>query len=277
VLINTHNNNRLEFVMKLNRTLLAAMLVFSATASQASVLLYAQNFENPNLPAFNANTGFGGKDASYSSVNDIYPNQPAGFTFAQQWTVETLRVGGSQAWGGAGFQDPQGRAGNYVVGMLSSANDDRLGLSFNIGAYKFFNFQLDVSSIDLDFWGGPFVPTGGLAPAFRLSLYDNPTGVANVGTATLLDSVDITGALSSAPNVFNWTNHIVGLDATGNTNGNVTVVIDELVGGYAALDNFRIVASDTQGDVGQVPEPAALALLGMGMAALGLSRRRRNA
>ena len=189
--------------MKLNRTLLAAMLALSATATQASVLLYSQNFENPDLAAFNANTGFGGKDASFSSVNDIYANQPAGFTFAQQWTVETLRVGGSQAWGGAGFQDPQSRAGSYVIGMLSSANDDRLGLSFNIGAYKFFNF--------------------------------------------------------------------------GNTNGNVTLVIDELVGGYAALDNFRIVASDTQGDVGQVPEPAALALLGMGMAALGLSRRRRHA
>ena len=263
--------------MKLSRTFLAAMLAFSATATQASVLLYSQNFENPDLPAFNANTGFGGKDASYSSVNDIYANQPAGFTFAQQWTVETLRVGGNQAWGGAGFQDPQSRAGSYVIGMLSSANDDRLGLSFNIGAYKFFNFQLDISSIDLNFWGGRFVPTGGLAPSFRLSLYDNPTGVANVGTATLLDSVDITGVLSSAPNVFNWTNHIAGLDTTGNTNGNVTLVIDELVGGYAALDNFRIVASDTQGDVGQVPEPAALALLGMGMAALGLSRRRRSA
>lgn len=274
MLIDSYKTNHPEPVMKLNRTFLAAMLAFSATATQASVLLYSQNFENPDLAAFNS---FAGPDASAASVNSIYANQPAGFTFAQQFTVETLRVGGNQAWGGAGFQDPQSTAGSYVVSMLSHAQNDLLGLSFNIGAYKFFNFQLDISSIDLNFWGGRFVPTGGLAPSFRLSLYDNPTGVANVGTATLLDSVDITGVLSSAPNVFNWTNHIAGLDTTGNTNGNVTLVIDELVGGYAALDNFRIVASDTQGDVGQVPEPAALALLGMGMAALGLSRRRRHA
>lgn len=267
------NNNYWVIVMKLNRVLLATMLAFTATASQASVLLYSQNFENPNLTAFNS---FAGPDASAASVNSIYANQPAGFTFAQTNTVETLRVGGNQAWNGAGFQDPQNRAGSYVISMLSAVQNDLLGLSFNIGNYKFFNFQLDISSIDLNFWGGPFVPQGGLAPVFRLSLYDNPTGTPNVGTSTLLDSVDITGLVSSAPNVFNWTNHIVGLDTTGNTNGNVTLVIDELVGGYAALDNFKIVASDTQGDVGQVPEPASLALLGLGLAALGFSRRRRS-
>jgi len=245
-----------------------------AGVSQATTVLYTQNFENPNLTAFNA---FSGPDASYASVNSIYNNQPAGFSFAQQYTVETLRVGGTQAWGGAGFVDPQNKAGQYVISMLSNANDDLLGLSFNIGAYQFLNFQLDVSSIDLNFWGGRFVPNGGLAPSFRLSLYDNPTGAVGLGTSTLLDSVDIAGALSASPNIFNWTNHIVGLDAAGNTNGNVTLVIDELSGGYAALDNFRIAASDIQGNVGgQVPEPASLALLGLGLAGLGFSRRRKS-
>jgi hypothetical protein len=90
--------------MKLNHILLAAMLAFSATSAQASVVLYTQNFENPNLTAFNLSAG---PDASSSSVNSIYANQPAGFTFAQQFTVDSLRVDGNQAWGGAGFQDPQ--------------------------------------------------------------------------------------------------------------------------------------------------------------------------
>ena len=41
--------------------------------------------------------------------------------------------------------------------------------------------------------------------------------------------------------------HIMGdlpmLDAAGNTNGNVILQIDLLVGGYAAMGNFRIAAS----------------------------------
>lgn len=53
--------------------------------------------------------------------------------------------------------------------------------------------------------------------------------------------------------------------------------IDELVGGYAALDNFLITASDTSGDVGQgqAPEPATLALLSFGLAAFAGKRRRK--
>lgn len=253
---------------------IAALLsIFAfAGASQAATTLYTQDFESPDLVAFNA---FAGPDASASSVNSIYSNQPVGFSFAQAFTVETLRVGGNQAHGGAGFVDPQNRAGQYVISMLSSAQNDLLGLSFNVGAYKFLNFQVDVSSIDLNFWGGPFVPLGGQAPSFRFSLYDNPTGQVGLGTGALLDFVDITGVLSASKNTFNWTNHIVGLDATGNANGNVTLVIDELAGGYAALDNFKIVASDIPGDVGgQIPEPASLALLGLGLVGLGFSRRR---
>ena len=51
-----------------------------------------------------------------------------------------------------------------------------------------------------------------------------------------------------------------------------------LQGGYAAMDNLLIAASDTAGDVGGggqgVPEPLSIALLGIGLAALRVTRRR---
>ncbi|MDO9596159.1 MAG: PEP-CTERM sorting domain-containing protein [Azoarcus sp.] len=250
-------------------------------ANAASVVLYDQDFESP--------TGFvndGGDVNIFRQVNQLYGDQPAGFAFAQTNTVETLLVGGSQAWAAAqggvgGFKDPQGIAGNHVLGMLSSFQNDLLGLAFNVEDYNFLNFRLNVSSIDLDRWSGPFVPTGGVAPVFRLSLFDNPSGANGVGGGglVLLDTYTITGLVAPNKWTFNWSEFTVALDSSGNTNGNVILQIDLLEGGYAALDNFRIAASDTPGDVGeddstQVPEPYSLALLGIGLAGLGVMRRR---
>ena len=257
-----------QLVTKLGLVLCAVTLV-GATA-QASTLLYSQNFEAPNPGSFvNDISTFGvlgpGDVNIRNPVNLLYGGQPSGFVFAQRFTVETLLVNGGNAWG-TGFLDPQGRAGRYTLGMLSDFQDDLLGLSFNVGANRFLNFQLDISSIDLDRWGGPFVPVGGQAPRFKISLYDNPSGTAGVFGSALLSSVTVDGAVSALKNTFIWTNQIVALDASGNTNGNVIVQIDLIQGGYAALDNFRIVASDSEGDVGgTVPVPSTLLLLAFGL------------
>jgi hypothetical protein len=241
--------------------ILIALTAFCTQSSEASTVLYVQNFENP--------TGFvndGGDVNIYRSVNQLYGNQPAGFSFAQQNTVETLRVGGTQAWG-TGFRDPQGIAGNYALGLLSSWENDLLALSFDIEAYRYLNFRVDISSIDLDRWGGPFVPVKGEAPSFRFTLYDNPTGITGLGSGAVLSTFDVSGT-ASARNTFDWTNVVAGLDATGNTNGKVTLRIDLLSGGYAAMDNFVIAASDRAGDVPPVPEPSSWISLGMGLAIL---------
>lgn len=251
--------------------ILIAFMFVSLSSVNATTILYNQSFENP--------TGFvndGGDVNIFRTVNQLYGGQPVGFQFAQNFTVETLLVGGTQAWG-TGFLDPQGRAGSYALGMLSDTQNDLLGLSFNVGSFNYLNFQLDISSIDLDRWGGPFVPTGGLVPTFRLSLYDNPSGAVGLGAGTLLDFIDITGLLSPQKNTFNWSNHIIALDAASNTNGNVILRIDLLNGGYAAMDNFRIAASDTPRDVNgstSVPEPGSMALLGLGVVSIFISRRK---
>lgn len=257
--------------MKSPITLAAAALAAGlALPATATTVLYTQDFENP--------TGFVNRvgDLDFVPVNNLYGNQPPGFQFGNTFTVETLLVGGNVAWGGKGYQDPQGRAGRHAIGMLSTVQNDLLGLSFNVGAFQFLNFQLDISSIDLDCCGGQFDPGNITKPVFRISLFDNPGGAVGLGSGSLLDFEDIEGKVGPNSYTFDWTNFTVALDATGNTGGNVTVRIDLLQGGYAAFDNFRIAASNTAGDTGggTVPEPSSWALAGLGLVALGLRRRR---
>lgn len=144
-----------------HKSFFAAALCVSSI--QAAVVLYDQNFESP--------AGFvndGGDVNIFRTVNQLYGNQPAGFTFAQNFTVETLLITGTQAFG-TGYSDPAGTGGNYALGLLSSAENDLLGLSFNVGANQFLNFRLNISSIDLSVFGGPFVPATGAAPVFEFT------------------------------------------------------------------------------------------------------------
>lgn len=162
--------------------------------------------------------------------------------------------------------------------MLSDLNPDLLALSFDAGLNRYLNMRLDVSSIDLSCCGGTFVGPGDV-PVFRFTLYDNPGGGQGLGGGTVLDTLDASGT-ASAQSTFEWTEVLLPMDALGNTDGNVILQIDLLQGGYAALDNFRVAASDIPGDVGIVPEPAAVggwsAALIVGLALLR-ERRRRSA
>ncbi|SFG91803.1 PEP-CTERM sorting domain-containing protein [Neptunomonas qingdaonensis] len=255
------------------QTLFRHLLIFMTSIvlyipAAHSAVLYDQDFENP--------TGFNNDGADvnvYNNVNTLYGNQPPGFSFAQTFTVETLLITGTSAFG-TGYSDPTGTGGNYAIGMLSNRQDDKLGLSFDVGTNDFLNISVDLSSIDLSAFAGPFVPQGA-TPTFRFTLYDNPTGVAGVSTPTALSFLEAT-ATASAPSVFDWTNFVLPLDATGNTNGNVILGIDLLSGGYASFDNLLIVASDISGNVGNnVPEPGTIALFSLGLAGLTFARRKK--
>ena len=238
-----------------------------AAAPSTAAILYSQDFENPD--------GFvndGGDINIFRSVNQLYHDQPAGFVFSQTFTTETLLIGGTQAYG-VGYTDPSGKAGKYVVSQLSDAQDDRLGLAFNVGGFKFLNFRMDISSIDLDRFGGPFVPPGGLAPVFRFRLFDNPGGAPGVGTGTPLDFVDVTGLLNPSKTSLLFSTAIGGLDASASTDGNVIFQIDLLSGGYAAFDNIVISAADVTAGLPE-PESWALLIAGFGLTGAALRRRR---
>lgn len=251
------------------RTLtIAALAISAALAAPASAAtLYFQDFENPD--------GFvndGGDINIFRSINQLYHDQPTGFVFSQTFTTETLLVGGTQAFG-TGYKDPQGIGGKYVVSQLSDAQDDRLGMAFNVGAFQFLNIELDISGIDLDRFGGPFVPVGGAAPVYRFSLFDNPTGAPGVSTGTLLDSFDATAPFNPLKNTFNWGHVINGLNASRSTNGNVILQIDILSGGYAAFDNIKVSAENVQAGV---PESSTWAMMIAGFGLIGAALRRRR-
>lgn len=250
-------------------------VALSAFGAQASTLLYSQDFDNPNQFVNHEYNG-GPKDVDpFTTVNGAYGNQPPGFSFGQVWTVETLLVGGSAAWNGQGFRDPSGRAGSYVLGMLSNVQDDLVGLSFNNQGFRYLNFRFDHSPIDLNSWGGPF-NLGGAAPSFRVSLIDNPSGAAGLGTGAVLAFQDFIGAAPDNPYTFQWSNSVAALDSMGSTNGNVTIRIDMLSGGYGAIDNFVVNASDLAGDVPAIPEPGTYAMMLLGLTGLGWAARQRR-
>lgn len=248
-------------------TALALPVILFSTVAGAVQVLYVQDFESPNDPPGFVDTT--GRDVSQQTVNSLYGDQPPGFSFQQDFTVETLEINGGFAFG-TGYSDPAGIGGNYALGMLASVQNDKLRLTFDVGSFNFLNVQMDISSIDLDGVGGPFVPVEGAVPEFKLTLFDSPGGV--LGTKIL--GTDTKSGTASPRNVFDWTNVIFALSTVGNSDGIVTVEIDLLSGNYAAFDNMVIAAADVGG---VVPVPGALPLLASALAGFGVVARRRVA
>jgi len=248
--------------MKIHQSVASAIFslaLLSGMANATTVTIFENDFDAPS--------GFAGDSTGVSSqsVNSLF-----GSAFDQTFTVETIDVNNPQ------YGNPPGAGGNFVLGMLSNAQNDHLSITFDVNALSFVNVRMDISSIDLNCCGGPFVPQGSV-PIFELTLFDTPGGAFNVGSPgsfTPLDSDTMTGT-ASAPFVFDFTQHSIALSTAGNTDGNVTLLIDLLQGGYAAFDDIVITSSDTAGDFGDVPEPGVIALLGIGLLGLGIARRQR--
>lgn len=111
------------------------------SSANALQILYVQDFETPNDPPGFIDTT--GRDVSQQTVNQLYGGQPSGFSFEQDFTVATLEINGGVAFG-AGYSDPAGIGGDHALGMLSSVQDDRLRLTFDVGTFAFLNLQIDI-------------------------------------------------------------------------------------------------------------------------------------
>jgi len=217
----------------------AILAVFFSNTAFAQITLYQNDFETPNVsPVLSCYA------LDVRTINTLYGGQ--GGDFNQINTVETVLVNEPAAAGTPqAYSDPEGKGGNYSVGMLSSAQDDRLALTFDGKGLPFINIGMDISSIDVWGCGGPF---GVAVPSYRIRLLDSPGGIFNWND-TLLDEVTIIG--EAAPNqwTFHWTNHVVALDASLSTDGNISIVWDLVQSGYGAFDNLIITASVNPGDV----------------------------
>ncbi len=207
----------------------------------STIALYNQNFENPLItPALSTYCDLSGTD-----VNSLY-----GPGWQQVNSVETILINGANNR----YNDPTSQGGNYSIGMLSTAQNDLASLTFDTQGKSFLNVQLDLSAIDLSNISNCSSTTGDFGvstPTLQLRLYNSPGGSFNINSpGTLLATANMTGNAPAGSFTFNWATLSASLNATGSTDGKVTVVFDLIASGYASFDNLLITASNVGAGIG---------------------------
>jgi len=216
---------------------LVALFALPAAALGQSVVLYSNDFESPNVPVV-----INCPNSLDTRGIELLYGAP-GFAFNQQFTVEAVVHADPSGL----YSNPEGVGGALSLGMLSTAEDDKLALTFDRQGRTYINVGLDISSIDVSGCGGPF---GVAAPVLRLSLLDSPGGTFGFAQP-VLDTDTISGEAAPDQWTFHWKFGVVSLDASAATDGHVSIVFDLLQSGYATFDNLSIVASNAPGVVDQ--------------------------
>jgi hypothetical protein len=210
------------------------------------VFLYKNDFEDPLQPVeLNFCTNL-----DKTPVNDLYGVPPHLFrqmtSSGGSNTVETVIID-SQFNDTYSYKEiPEGRGGNYAIGMLEVLReDDLLSLGFDAKGKRYVNVAMDFSSIDINCPRHPQYWVEDVNPIFRISIVDDPDKEQLFPyEGTVLDFADMEGSASPSPWTFQWERRTVSLDISASENGTISVVWDFVQGGYGVFDNLEISASD---------------------------------
>ncbi|TAH45313.1 MAG: PEP-CTERM sorting domain-containing protein [Betaproteobacteria bacterium] len=176
---------------------------------------------------------------------------------------------------GIGFSDYGGLLWSNFFALNPDTSTDYNGSGYSTGRVSTpnvaFNGQGDLASVKTSD-GSNFLFNGGyFSAAWRTGLEVTIEGlIDNIVTRTTKIVVGVPTAGGAARVDFDWTIDELRITSTGGQKASTDLLGD---GTQFVLDNFTFNEQRNN----NVPEPGALALLGIGLVGLGLTRRRRSA